>query len=42
MGEMDVVLLVWFVSLATMRDADSLTGTERLSKTLKVIKETVA
>lgn len=40
MGEMGAVLLVWFVSLATVRDAGSLKGMSgKLSKTLKVIKE---
>lgn len=42
MGEMHAVLLVWFVSLATMRDAGSLMEMEsKLFKTLKVIKETM-
>ena len=42
MGEMGAVLLVWFVSLATVRDAGSLKGLRgKLSKTLKVIKETM-
>lgn len=41
-GEMHAVLLVWFVSLATMRDAGSLMEMEsKLFKTLKVIKETM-
>lgn len=40
MGEMCAVLLVWFASLASMRDASSLKGTgSKLSKTLKVIKK---
>lgn len=42
MGELCAVLLVWFVSLATMRDAGILKGMGgKLSKTLKVIKETM-
>lgn len=42
MGEMHALLLVWLVSLATMRDAGSLMGTgSKLSKTLKAMKETM-
>lgn len=42
MGEMCAVLLVSFVSLATMRDAGTLKGMGgKLSKTQKVIKETI-
>lgn len=42
MGEMCVVLLVWFVPLTSMRDASSLKEMgSKLSKTFKVIKETI-
>lgn len=42
MGGTCALLLVWFVSLAVLRDAGSLKGMSgKLSKTLKVIKETM-
>ena len=42
MGRICALSLVWFVSLAILRDASSLKGMSgKLSKTLKVIKETM-